>query len=211
MTTNPLQSVIERACTDAPYRARLLASPAAVLAEAGIEVPADVEIRVHENTEQRLYVILPARGESGLGGAKAALPIGPVADVPAGMTLEWQQSLNLPKRTLVVRGRIDETTAPALRREIDRAFTDVDLDLSGVSHMTSAGIGALVSAQQGLRSRDCTVSLRLVPEKIRNLLELSGLLGLFTVQDVQEYREFFPKGAGFLFGGVAPTRPITDD
>lgn len=210
MKSNPLQRVIERACTDGVYRAQLLAQPREVLADAGIDVPADIEVRVHESSEDRLLIVLPAQSEYALGDAKCRLPEGPVADVPEGMTLAWQEMLNLPKRTLVIQGRIDALTAPALRREIERAFVDIDLDLSGVTTMSSAGIGVLVAGQQSLRSRDCSMCLRLVPEPIRNLLEVSGLLNLFEVHDVEEYRQLFPRGAGLLFGGVAPTRPLTD-
>lgn len=210
MKANPLQRVIERACTDAAYRAQLISRPHAVIADAGIDVPAEIEVRVHESSEDRLLIVLPAPGEYALGDAKCRLPEGPVADVPEGMTLAWQQTMNLPKRTLVVQGRIDATTAAALRREIDRAFVDIDLDLSGVTVIGSAGLGVLVAAQQSLRGRSCSMCLRLVPEPIRNLLEVSGLLNLFEVHDVGEYRQLFPKGAGLLFGGVAPTKPITD-
>jgi anti-anti-sigma factor len=82
--------------------------------------------------------------------------------------------------------------------------------MSGVEHMGSAGLGALVAAQQTLRGRDCALFLRLVPENITHLLEMSGLLNLFDIQDVEEYRQLFPKGAKTLFGGVSPTKPITD-
>lgn len=210
MKVNPLQRVIERSCTDAAYRARLLANPRNILIDAGIEVPPDVELRVHENSDERLYIVLPAAGESVLGEAKSKLPVGPVADVPEGLTLEWREAMNLPRRTLVARGQVNSTTALAFRREIERAFADIDLDLSGISHMASAGIGALVAAQQTLRGRDCAISLRLVPTNITHLLEMTGLLNMFEVQDVDEYRQLFPKGSKLLFGGVAPTKPITD-
>lgn len=210
MKPNPLQRVIERACTDASYRVELIANPRKILADAGIDVPQDLDVRIHETCEDRLTIVLPARGEYALGEAKSKLPVGPVADVPEGLTLEWQETLNLPKRTLVVRGRVDATTAPAMRREIERAFVNVDLDLSGLSYMSSAGLGALVAAQQSLRSRECTLCLRLVPAKVRNMLEVTGMLPHFEVHDVEEYLGNFPKGSATLFGGVAPTRPITD-
>lgn len=210
MKSNPLQRVIERACTDAAYRVRLIADPRAVLHDAGINVPPEVDVKIHENREDHLYIVLPAPGELTLGDARARLPVGVVADVPEGLSLEWQENLNLARRTLLVRGRLDATTAPALRREVDRAFIDIDLELSGLDHLSSAGIGALVAAQQSLRGRDCSLCLRLVPEKIRTLLEVSGLLDLFEIHDTAEYRQFFPKGSSLLFGGVAPTRPITD-
>ncbi|RIK68951.1 MAG: hypothetical protein DCC65_02135 [Planctomycetota bacterium] len=210
MKPNPLQRVIERACADAAYRSELIADPRRVLADAGIDVPRDVDVRIHESREDRLTIVLPARGESSLAESRCRLPVGPVSDVPEGLSLEWQESLNLPKRTLVVRGRVDAATAPAMRREIERAFVNVDLDLSGVTYISSAGLGALVAAQQGLRGRDCKLCLRLVPSKVRNMLEVAGMLPHFEVHDIDEYREGFPKGSATLFGGVAPTKPITD-
>lgn len=210
MKVNPLQRVIERSCTDAAYRAQLMTNPRDILIDAGIDVPADIEIRVHENSEERLFIVLPSAGESALGESKSKLSVGPVADVPEGLTLEWRNTLNLPRRTLVAGGQINASTAPAFRREIERAFVDIDLDLSGIAHMASAGIGALVAAQQTLRGRDCAISLRLVPPHITHLLEMTGLLNMFEVQDVDEYRQLFPKGAKMLFGGVSPTKPITD-
>lgn len=210
MKVNPLQRVIERSCTDAAYRAQLMADPRDVLIDAGIDVPADVEIRIHENSEERLYIVLPASGELALGETKSKLPVGPVADVPEGLALEWRETMNLPRRTLVAQGQINSTTAPVFRREIERAFVDIDLDLSGITHMSSDGIGVLVAAQQTLRGRECTISLRLVPPNITQLLEITGLLNLFEIQDLDEYRQLFPKGAKMLFGGVSPTKPITD-
>lgn len=210
MKHNPLKRVIERSCTDAAYRVRLLADPRAVLSDAGIDVPPDVEVRIHESRDDKLVIVLPAAGESALGDAKCRLPVGPVADVPTGLTLEWQQTLNLPKRTLAARGRIDAETAGALRREIERAFVDIDLDLGGVDFLSSAGLGALVAAQQSLRSRGCAMCLRLVPVTIRNVLEAAGLIDLFEIYDAVEYKKLFPKGAGFLFGGVAPSKPVVE-
>ncbi len=208
MNANPLKRAIERTCTDAAYRARFLADPRAVLAEAGIETPPEVEIRVHESTEGELLIVVPAPGQSALGETRRSLPVGKVNDVPQGISLEWQETPNLPRRTLVIKGRVDDQTAPALRRELERTFVDVDLDLAGVAFLGSAGLGSLVAAQQSLRARDCTMCLRLVPAEIRNVIEVSGLIDFFDVYDAESYKKLFPKGAGFLFGGVAPGSPL---
>jgi hypothetical protein len=42
--------VVAQAWTDAAYKQRLLADPAAVLAEQGLAVPAGVAVQVHEAT-----------------------------------------------------------------------------------------------------------------------------------------------------------------
>ncbi|HJY81430.1 MAG TPA: nitrile hydratase subunit alpha [Candidatus Binatia bacterium] len=59
MKVNPLKRAIVRACTNTAYRARLLADSRQALAEKGIEVPLDIEVHVHENTDNKIIVVLP--------------------------------------------------------------------------------------------------------------------------------------------------------
>lgn len=47
----------------APYRARVVAEPRAVLEEFGVDVPADTEIRVWDSTAEVRYLVLPMRPE----------------------------------------------------------------------------------------------------------------------------------------------------
>jgi nitrile hydratase len=47
----------------APYRARVVAEPRAVLEEFGVEVPATTEIRVWDSTAEVRYLVLPMRPE----------------------------------------------------------------------------------------------------------------------------------------------------
>lgn len=47
----------------APYRARVVAEPRAVLSEFGLEVPADVEIRVWDSSAEIRYLVVPQRPE----------------------------------------------------------------------------------------------------------------------------------------------------
>jgi len=58
----------------APYRARVVAEPRAVLAEFGVELPGDVEVRVWDSTAEIRYLVLPMRpdGTEGLGEADLA-------------------------------------------------------------------------------------------------------------------------------------------
>jgi hypothetical protein len=53
--------LVARAWGDAAFKARLLAAPAAVLAEQGIAVPPGVEVRVHENTPTLVHLTLPPK------------------------------------------------------------------------------------------------------------------------------------------------------
>ena len=44
-----------------PYRARVVREPRAVLAEFGLTLPADTQIRVHDSTADMRYLVLPLR------------------------------------------------------------------------------------------------------------------------------------------------------
>ncbi len=54
-----ISKVISRAWSDAEYKAKLLSDPTAVLAEAGIEIPAGTTIKVVENTADTEHLVLP--------------------------------------------------------------------------------------------------------------------------------------------------------
>ena len=53
--------LMERAGVDESFRAQLMADPkAAIYDELGLEVPEDVNIKVHENDAQTVHLTLPA-------------------------------------------------------------------------------------------------------------------------------------------------------
>lgn len=58
--------VIALSWEDESYRQRLLADPAAVLAEAGAELPQGVELRIAEDTETVKWLVLPTPPASGM-------------------------------------------------------------------------------------------------------------------------------------------------
>jgi len=56
------------------YRSRTVKEPRAVLREFGVDLPNDVQVRVHDSTADMRYIVLPARpdGTEGLDGAALA-------------------------------------------------------------------------------------------------------------------------------------------
>jgi hypothetical protein len=56
-----LGEVIARAWRDPTFKQRLLAEPKAVAQEYGISIPAELEVRVVENTPTLVHIVLPAR------------------------------------------------------------------------------------------------------------------------------------------------------
>ena len=53
--------IVARAWTDPAFKQRLLANPTDALREGGIDVPADTEVRVIEDTEQVRHLVLPPK------------------------------------------------------------------------------------------------------------------------------------------------------
>jgi anti-anti-sigma factor len=174
---NPVKRAIARAGRDAAYRARLLADPRRALAEEGMEAPPDIDIQIHENTEDQLRFVLPNLQALDLQTHQPQLPSGSVADVPEGLELEWRGT------SLIAVGRIDSLTAPALRRELERVVSDVDLVVSAVTFLSSAGLSALLSGQKHLMTHASHLRLIDAPEVIRNVLEIVGFLDFFELVD----------------------------
>lgn len=53
--------ILAKCWADAAFKAQLLADPGAVLEAHGLNVPAGVQVRVLENTDQLVHWVLPAR------------------------------------------------------------------------------------------------------------------------------------------------------
>jgi hypothetical protein len=82
--------IVARAQQDATFKQRLVASPAAVLKEQGVNVAPGIEIRVLENTDSLLNLTLPTKPDRGdladadlAGVAGGAVSVGLVKNLAA--------------------------------------------------------------------------------------------------------------------------------
>jgi anti-anti-sigma factor len=62
------------------------------------------------------------------------------------------------------------------------------LDLSHLTHMDSMGLGALVRIYVSARSKGCSVELRNLGQKVRDLLIMTNLLPAFTITGERDIR-----------------------
>jgi len=69
--------IVAQAWADPEFRARLLADPAAVLKEAGLDMPDGVTLRVMEDTASLTHVVLPAVPDSAEIGEQLDARIAP--------------------------------------------------------------------------------------------------------------------------------------
>lgn len=84
---------------------------------------------------------------------------------------------------LVITGELDRLTVPDLRNEVARVLASrppyVEIDLSGLVTIDSAGVGALVSLYKGIvaqKGRAVVVGLRDQPLAIFKLLRLDQVM-----------------------------------
>ena len=56
-----MSQILAKCWSDAAFKASLLADPVAVLKAQGVEVPAGVQVRVVEDTDQVVHWVLPAK------------------------------------------------------------------------------------------------------------------------------------------------------
>lgn len=86
-----------------------------------------------------------------------------------------------------VKGDLDAATAPELQASladtVERAGGRIVIDLREVPFVDSSGIGALVAIRKRALERDVEVVLRAPHDRVRMVLEVTGLAGkVFAVE-----------------------------
>ncbi|MGH8985106.1 MAG: STAS domain-containing protein [Acidimicrobiia bacterium] len=88
---------------------------------------------------------------------------------------------------LRVAGEVDVYTSPALRDElyrlIDSGAPRVTLDLSDMEFIDSSGLGVFVGALKRVRERASELELRGLQPSTRKVLDITGLVQVFTIVD----------------------------
>jgi len=87
-----------------------------------------------------------------------------------------------------VEGRIDSRTAPDLQKTLDELMDNghykIVLDMSGVEFTSSAGLRVMIRAQKECkRLNRGELVLAAVPERVKEALDLAGLIPVFRITD----------------------------
>ena len=119
---------------------------------------------------------------------------------------------NGPHRDLILSGDVDLQVAERLTRVAHSQLADSDvqclrLDLGAVTFMDSTGMGALVRIRNTARQQGQTIELVNIPERIRQLLLLTGLGGVFEIDssDTSRAKPSGPKSVADGSERDAPT------
>ena len=89
---------------------------------------------------------------------------------------------------VVVKGRVDSSTAPQFTEALEVITGDgrfkIVVDMSDLEYMSSAGFRALLAVQRVCkRYNRGEIVLAVVPERVKEALELAGFTELFTTFD----------------------------
>lgn len=94
---------------------------------------------------------------------------------------------------LTLKGRLDATTSPKLKQEIESLFTDgryrLVIDASGLEYVSSPGLRVLIEARKRAREWKITdleggdVRIANLPPRIKEVFDLTGFTSLFDLFD----------------------------
>ncbi|HEY8216899.1 MAG TPA: STAS domain-containing protein [Acidimicrobiia bacterium] len=117
----------------------------------------------------------------------AGVPEPDLEDALAPISIDVRPGTAHGEWVVAVAGEIDVATSPELRQAIDRVLGSADrvtIDLAATTFIDSSGLGVLVAALKQAKERGHdAMTLRGVQEPVRRVLEITGLTGLFAVED----------------------------
>ena len=98
------------------------------------------------------------------------------------MTIEIKK--NVDELVLVITGRVDTITAPALDKTINENLGEIKsliLDCKNLEYISSAGLRVLLSTQKKLQQKG-TMKLKNVREEVMEVFEITGFVDILTVE-----------------------------
>ncbi|HOX46320.1 MAG TPA: MlaE family lipid ABC transporter permease subunit [Myxococcota bacterium] len=132
--------------------------------------------------------------------------------MPTGREASVERVLEDGETRLVIRGRLDRQSAPAVRDWIlawlPQAGPAAGLDLSGVEHLDSAGVALLAESLELARARHCPLRLVRVSEPARQTLSLFRLADA-PPADSRQRGELLLSLGDWLLGWLAGLRRMT--
>ena len=102
--------------------------------------------------------------------------------------MEIKKTLEENTLTIAISGRLDTNTAPEFESELAESLDGVSeliLDFKEMDYISSAGLRVLLAAQKRMRKQG-SMKLRNVSEVVNEIFEVTGFLGILTIENVEE-------------------------
>lgn len=95
------------------------------------------------------------------------------------------KNLEGSKLTLVLEGRLDTVTSPALEAELKQSLNDVTelvFDFSKLEYISSAGLRVLLASQK-IMNKQGSMVIRQVNEEIMEVFEVTGFSDILSIEE----------------------------
>ncbi len=86
---------------------------------------------------------------------------------------------------IVLKGRLDTTTAPELEQAAKESLTDVKelkLDFKELEYVSSAGLRVLLATQKVMTKQGGTMVIRNVSPEVNDIFQVTGFADILTVE-----------------------------
>ena len=98
--------------------------------------------------------------------------------------LNISKESNATSLTVILKGRLDTTTAPELEKELEDSLDDVTeliMDFETLEYISSAGLRVLLSTQKIMSERG-EMKLIHVSDTIMEIFEVTGFADILTIE-----------------------------
>lgn len=98
--------------------------------------------------------------------------------------LNIEKKTNGTELTIVLKGRLDTTTAPELEKELKASLdgmTALIIDMTALDYISSAGLRVLLSAQKTMNKQG-EMKVVHVSETIMEIFEVTGFSDILTIE-----------------------------
>ena len=98
--------------------------------------------------------------------------------------LQIEKTQENEKLTMKLTGRVDTTTAPELEAAVsgmDSKVKDLQLDMTGVEYISSAGLRVLLAAQKKMQKIG-TMKLTGVCDSVMEVFEMTGFADILVIE-----------------------------
>ena len=99
--------------------------------------------------------------------------------------MKTDKKINGKEITYTIEGRLDTNTSPDLDNEISSSLDGMSslvFDFTKLEYVSSAGLRVLLKAYKAMTAQRGTMVIRNVPDGIKEVLTVTGLNEVFTIE-----------------------------
>lgn len=162
MSKEKLQEIIQRATSDKDFRRRLVEMASEVLIEEGFSIPPEKKVVILENTDDLLYVVLPAFKKKRKSDV-----------IPFDFEIEDDM--------VSIKGRLDSYNVGQIRETLLGWKGNLKLDLGDLIYISSAGLALFLAVRKQLNQLGYQMRLMYLQPAVRNVFILAGFDKIFNI------------------------------